>query len=223
MNFYYAVSAINSLINSSLLWLDYIFLTIISILLILSIISWWIFFERNNQKGWKVIIPFYNIYVLGKMSTISSSIAAIICIIFPVALSYSITYFILANNSNTSGFGDLGIWFFLWLIFTPLTELIAYILILTEVYEAIKKFNKSTYYCLFFALFPFLFVFSIKKLPTLPKDNNNNSNIDAVNNLPSPSNSSVIECANYSSNNLPITPQPIDSLNQPQADRDNLN
>jgi hypothetical protein len=29
--------------------------------------------------------------------------------------------------------------------------------------------------------------------------------------------------ANYSSNNLPVTPQPIDDLNQPQVDRDNQN
>ncbi len=226
MNFYYAVSAIDTLSYSSLVLLIYIFLTIISILLILSIISWWIFFKRNNQKGWKVIIPFYNIYVLGKMSsTISGSIIAIfaiICSIFPIIVSYIYTYFI-AINSTASGYGILGVWFLLWFIFTPLMELNAYLLILIMVYKNIKKFNKSSFYCLFFSLFPFLFVFSIKKLPTLPKDDNNNSNIDTINNLPSLSNSSVMVGANYSSNNLPITPQHIDDLNQPQTDRDNQN
>ncbi len=83
--------------------------------------------------------------------------------------------------------------------------------------------DKNTFYFLFFVLFPFLFIFSIKKLPTLPMDSNNNSNIDAVNNLSSVSNSSFIVSANYSSNNLPITPQPIDDLNQPQIDRDSQN
>jgi hypothetical protein len=222
MNFYYAVSAIDTLSYSSLVLLIYIFLTIISILLILSIISWWIFFKRNNQKGWKVIVPFYNIYVLGKMSsTISRSIVAIVCIISPIILSYSTTYIVV--NNTTSGWNNLGVVLLLWFIFTPLMELNAYLLILTMVYEAINKFNKNTFYFLFFVLFPFLFIFSIKKLPTLPMDSNNNSNIDAVNNLSSVSNSSFIVSANYSSNNLPITPQPIDDLNQPQIDRDSQN
>ena len=39
----------------------------IGIVGILSIIAWWRIFAKAGEKGWKAIIPFYNMYVMYKL------------------------------------------------------------------------------------------------------------------------------------------------------------
>ena len=39
-----------------------------SVALIISIISLWILFNKAGEKGWKALIPIYNIYTLCKIT-----------------------------------------------------------------------------------------------------------------------------------------------------------
>ena len=38
------------------------------IISVLTIIAWWRIFEKAGEKGWKVLIPFYNLYILFKIA-----------------------------------------------------------------------------------------------------------------------------------------------------------
>lgn len=47
------------------------YIVVIIAIVVLQIIAWWKIFTKAGEKGWKSIIPFYNIYVLYRISGMS--------------------------------------------------------------------------------------------------------------------------------------------------------
>ena len=41
------------------------------VIAVFSIIAWWKMFEKAGEKGWKLIIPIYNMVILFKISGLS--------------------------------------------------------------------------------------------------------------------------------------------------------
>ena len=38
-----------------------------TIIVLLPVVSWWIIFTKAGYQGWKILIPFYNIYIYTKI------------------------------------------------------------------------------------------------------------------------------------------------------------
>ena len=50
------------------------YIVLIIAIAVLQIIAWWKIFTKAGEKGWKSIIPFYNIYVLYRISGMSPNL-----------------------------------------------------------------------------------------------------------------------------------------------------
>ncbi|MBQ3296363.1 hypothetical protein IJG95_01485 [Candidatus Saccharibacteria bacterium] len=58
------------------------FMTVGIALVVITIIAWWRIFEKAGEKGWKSIIPFYNIYIMFKLCGIKAWFWIILCAAF---------------------------------------------------------------------------------------------------------------------------------------------
>jgi len=109
------------------------------VILVLTIIAWWRIFTKAGEKGWKSIIPIYNVYILFKIagrnfwkylliclgmsicSTIASSVGAgalatILGIVTLALCIWAIVELVLLNHGLSKNFGH-GVGFTLGLIF----------------------------------------------------------------------------------------------------------
>ena len=59
-----SASVVNSFFTPTIL---IIISSVIGVVFILMVFSWWKIFSRSNQSGWKVLIPFFNLFVLTKI------------------------------------------------------------------------------------------------------------------------------------------------------------
>ncbi len=50
-------------------------------LFVIYIAMWWNIFEKANEAGWKCLIPFYNLYIIGKITLGNGWLGLIILII----------------------------------------------------------------------------------------------------------------------------------------------
>ncbi len=68
---YSSMTSLNSDITSAIAMFGGVFVTISLIIAILQIIAMWKLFTKAGEKGWKSIIPIYNLVILFKISGIS--------------------------------------------------------------------------------------------------------------------------------------------------------
>ena len=59
-----ASTSINSFFTPTIL---IVFASVIGIISVLYTFSWWKIFSKCNQSGWKVLIPFYNLFIITKI------------------------------------------------------------------------------------------------------------------------------------------------------------
>ncbi len=59
-----ASASVNSFFTPTIL---IVFASVVGIIFILLIFSWWKIFSRSNQSGWKALIPLFNLFVLTKI------------------------------------------------------------------------------------------------------------------------------------------------------------
>ncbi len=90
--------------------------TIISIILIMS---WYKLFEKNERKGWKAIIPIYNIYILMTIAEVNP--LSIFLLLVPIVNLFVLALLSvkLANKYNRSALFAIGLLFFPF-IFYPI-------------------------------------------------------------------------------------------------------
>ena len=58
------------------------YIVVIIAIAVLQIIAWWKIFTKAGEKGWKSIIPFYNIYVLYRISGMSPYLVFVYLLLF---------------------------------------------------------------------------------------------------------------------------------------------
>ena len=58
------------------------YLVIIIVIAVLQIIAWWKIFTKAGEKGWKSIIPFYNIFILYRISGMSPYLVFVYLLLF---------------------------------------------------------------------------------------------------------------------------------------------
>ena len=58
------------------------YIVLIIAIAVLQIIAWWKIFTKAGEKGWKSIIPFYNIYVLYRISGMSPNLVFVYLLLF---------------------------------------------------------------------------------------------------------------------------------------------
>lgn len=46
-----------------------VFMGTSTIMLVITIISWWMLFEKAGEAGWKAIVPLYNLWIFCKIAT----------------------------------------------------------------------------------------------------------------------------------------------------------
>ena len=94
---------------------------IISLLLsALLIASLWVIFQKANEHGWAAIIPFYNYYVLFKITWGSGWLFLLLLIPIVNLIIMIITYVKLAKAFGKGGGWACGL-IFLGIIFLPIT------------------------------------------------------------------------------------------------------
>lgn len=108
---------------------------------LLTIIGLYKIFEKANEKGWKALIPIYNIYMLYKIFWKAKYFILLLIISFICILS---TYFIYSQE---------------------LFELLVFILTLILLYHQIilsirisRSFRKNIFWSLGIVIFPYLFI-----------------------------------------------------------------
>lgn len=124
-------------------------MVIAAVIWVLYIVSWWVMFKKAGDKGWKAIIPFYNVYTMYKLTWDKSMfwvilaldiIAGILLCIgqlwsvwvaLVVAIAYAVIS-IIAKHKISKSFGH-GVGFTLGLIF------------LDEIFYPIIAFGSSEY------------------------------------------------------------------------------
>ena len=58
------------------------YMFIIIVIAVLQIIAWWKIFTKAGEKGWKSIIPFYNIFILYRISGMSPYLVFVYLLLF---------------------------------------------------------------------------------------------------------------------------------------------
>lgn len=58
------------------------YIVVIIAIVVLQIIAWWKIFTKAGEKGWKSIIPFYNIFVLYRISGMSPYLVFVYLLLF---------------------------------------------------------------------------------------------------------------------------------------------
>lgn len=66
------------------------FLVIGLIISITTFIAWWKIFEKAGEKGWKAIIPIYNLYILFKICGVKSWFWCVLCILVVASIITSV-------------------------------------------------------------------------------------------------------------------------------------
>ena len=121
----------------------------VSIFYILLIIAWWKLFIKAGEKGWKSIIPIYNIYIYCRIIGINFWIYVVA---IPIALSILQT---IATGNNFNAENPSGFAVFANLLLGAYTIFLA-------IYEAIKlgdAFKKGTGFKVGTVCFPHIFLF----------------------------------------------------------------
>lgn len=86
------------------------FYLVMFVLGILCIVAWWKIFEKAGEDGWKSLIPFYNTYILFKISCGNGWLFLILFIFSP---------FIYWQEWKLCKAFDKGIGFFVLMLFLP--------------------------------------------------------------------------------------------------------
>lgn len=92
--------------------------TIISTILI---ISWYILFEKNKEKGWKAIVPIYNIYILMKIANINPFCMLLLFIPIINLFVFARISVEIANHYDKSALFAVGLFFFPFLFYPILS------------------------------------------------------------------------------------------------------
>lgn len=92
--------------------------TIISTILI---ISWYILFEKNKEKGWKAIVPIYNIYILMKIANINPFCMLLLFIPIINLFVFARISVEIANRYDKSALFAVGLFFFPFLFYPILS------------------------------------------------------------------------------------------------------
>ena len=58
------------------------YIVVIIAIAVLQIIAWWKIFTKAGEKGWKSIIPFYNIFILYRISGMSPYLVFVYLLLF---------------------------------------------------------------------------------------------------------------------------------------------
>ena len=115
----------------------------------------WFIVEKAGEHGWKVIIPFYRNYILGKIAKHRDF--AIIYSFTEVLLFFMFVYafILLLNHGNNK----------LLIIFISTTLIINIILNLILWFNLCKKFGKNSafgvFFCIFMIIFPIISYFLV--------------------------------------------------------------
>jgi len=120
---------------------------------IMIIIAWWKIFSKAGEKGWKSLIPIYNVYIIFKISGIKgwfwyNFIIVIACsIITGVAggIQYNENFEIVGNPSMVA------------IIATLFSYIFSFIVTIYMNYKLAKAFNKGIGYTLGLILLPNIF------------------------------------------------------------------
>ena len=51
-------------------------------ILVMGFVMWWKIFEKAGEAGWKIFIPFYNLYIIGKI-TLGNGWLGLVLLIIP--------------------------------------------------------------------------------------------------------------------------------------------
>ncbi len=84
----------------------------IGIAAIIMIIAWWRIFSKAGERGWKILIPVYNIYTMYKLFWRVAAFVILICIgvvtvIGSVMMSYGFASALLGGNSSGAFMGGI--------------------------------------------------------------------------------------------------------------------
>ena len=76
------------------------------------IIAWWRIFSKAGERGWKILIPVYNIYTMYKLFWRVAAFVILICIgvvtvIGSVMMSYGFASDLLGGNSSGAFMGGI--------------------------------------------------------------------------------------------------------------------
>ena len=126
---------------------------------ILMVIANWRIFEKAGEKGWKSLIPIYNVYIMFKIVKMKTWFWYLIMINVIAAIMYMIEGF---NPYATTEIGTTTLSFAIYpmstiaLIFVTVVELIATII---YSYRTAKVFGKSTGFAVGLFFLPWIFWF----------------------------------------------------------------
>lgn len=115
----------------------------ISIVGIIAIIAWWKIFTKAGEKGWKILIPFYNIYIMYKLFW-KPAIFVILIILYAltaagsIAASYGLTAAFLYGGGSAA--------FTVGLLLVVVCSIIALILNIIFYYKLSKSFGHGAGY-----------------------------------------------------------------------------
>ena len=130
---------------------------IITALSVFMVISTWKLFVKCGRKGWECIIPYYNTYIMCKISG-SKIMWGIILMVLPTVMSiisnaFEVMGTIFQNSDFAAGFIAIivGLLSVAALVVTYIASFIIYI-------NLAKRFDKSTGYGIGMTLLPIVFI-----------------------------------------------------------------
>ncbi len=119
------------------------------LILVISIVFLSAIFVKSGEKAWKAFIPFYNLYILFKISWNSSKFWVFLGLIIVALLSMIIASFNI-NDSATIG----GIFTVLWII----SMAIAFIMNIELIFKLSSSFDKGVIFTIGLLIIPAIFL-----------------------------------------------------------------
>lgn len=110
-------------------------------LAILSIVSYWIIFEKAGEGGWKILIPFYNLYIMYKIANCRGRFWASFAMTILVSILSG--YCSVAGFLAASGSSDLSAFFFVAIILIVVMWIAIYVISVTHAFMLAKAFGLS--------------------------------------------------------------------------------